>query len=62
MCTMSGGKRTILQVSTKCTSIPQQMLFAKSSSEFVLKEKLKSKLREMPSSGSCITYKFLNSL
>ena len=33
---MNGGKRTILQV-TKCTGIPRQMLYAKGSSEFVLK-------------------------
>ena len=36
MWTMSGGKCTILQV-TKCTGIPHQILHAKGSSEFVLK-------------------------
>ena len=36
MWTMSGGKHTVLQV-TKCTGIPRQILYAKGSSEFVLK-------------------------
>ena len=40
---MSGGKRMILQVTKrKCTGIPPQMLFAKRSSEFVLKKVFKN--------------------